>query len=122
MARGSTAERFHNGTRRSAMKRLRRVDPVDLAIVRAFPSWSFLCMLCGTTMGWLDLSEYRQIESAARDRLDDLLRTAGPERPRAAAALSSRSTILFVSSALRAKPREIDRQIDYFGDRVPYQR
>jgi len=73
-------------------------------------------------MGWLDLSEYRQIENAARDRLGDLLRTAGSERPRAAAPLSSLLTILYVSSAIRAKPREIDRHIDYFGDRVPYQR
>jgi len=73
-------------------------------------------------MGWLDLSEYLLIESAAQDRVSDLLRAAGSDRPRAAAPFWSLSTLLYVSSALRAKPREIDRYIDYFGDRMPHQR
>jgi len=121
---GSTAERFHNGTRRSAMKRIRRVDRSIWRLCAHARHWSFLCISPSqvTTMGWLDLDEYRQIESAARDRLGDLLRAAGPERRRAAAPLSALSTILYVSAALRAKPREIDRYIDYFGDRVPHQR
>ena len=74
-------------------------------------------------MGWLDLSEYLLIESAAQDHVGDLLlRAAGSDRTRAAAPFWSLATMLYVSSALRAKPREIDRYIDYFGDRMPHQR
>ena len=141
-ASGTTPESIHDGERAGLrfLERWRRLDrrtipqrnaafrdetnssrrPVDLAIVRACPTLviSLHSPSQVTTMGWLDLDEYRQIESAARDRLGDLLRAAGPERRRAAAPLSALSTILYVSAALRAKPREIDRYIDYFGDSV----
>ena len=30
--------------------------------------------------------------------------------------------ILYIASAIRVRPRAIDRYIDYFGDRVPEQR
>jgi hypothetical protein len=71
-------------------------------------------------MGWLDLSEYRQLDDAARARLADLLSSARPRRPRkvAAARRSSLATLLYVTSRLRAKPRMIDGYIDYFGEPV----
>lgn len=70
-------------------------------------------------MGWMDLSEYRLIEEAVRDRVGDLRRAAvwrgmkAEEDP-----TSTLATILYVASALRARPRAIDRYIDYFGDQV----
>lgn len=71
------------------------------------------------TMSWLDMSEYLLIENAARDRLGELHRDALPERrPRAVTPPSRLRTLLYVSSARRAKPRDIDRYIDYFGDSV----
>ena len=71
-------------------------------------------------MGWLDLSEYKQIDHAAQGRVADLLSAARPRRPREAAAVrrSSLATMLYVASSLRAKPRMIDCYIDYFGDPV----
>jgi hypothetical protein len=71
-------------------------------------------------MGWLDLSEYKQIDHAAQGRVADLLSAARPRRPREAAAArrSSLATLLYVASSLRAKPRMIDCYIDYFGDPV----
>jgi len=73
-------------------------------------------------MSWLDLSEYLLIEAVARDRLGDLRQAVMPQRPSAAAPLSSLKMLLCVSSALRARPRDIDRYIDYFGDSVLRQR
>lgn len=73
-------------------------------------------------MGWLDFSEYLLIEGAARDRLGEFRRAAMPQRPRATAPPSSLRAMLYLSSALRAKPRDIDRYIDYFGDPMPRQR
>ncbi len=74
-------------------------------------------------MGWMDLSEYVLIEGAARDRLGDLLQAVVPRRVKAAGApTSTLATALYVTSALRAQPRAIDRHIDYFGDRVLHQR
>ena len=70
------------------------------------------------TMSWMDMSEYLLIETAARDRLDELRRAAMPRHPTAAAAPSALRAMLYVSAALRAKPRDIDRYIDYFGDTV----
>jgi hypothetical protein len=71
------------------------------------------------TMSWLDMSEYLLIETAARDRVDELRHEALPERqPRAAAPPSRLRTMLYAASARRAKPRDIDRYIDYFGDSV----
>jgi hypothetical protein len=70
------------------------------------------------TMSWLDMSEYLLIETAARDRLDGLHRAAMWRHPSAAAPPSSLRAMLYVSAALRAKPRDIDRCIDYFGDSV----
>ena len=74
-------------------------------------------------MGWLDLSEYKQIDSAAQARVADLLSSVRPRRPRrprkaAAARRSSLATLLYVASRLRAKPRMIDGYIDYFGEPV----
>ncbi len=71
-------------------------------------------------MGWLDLSEYKQIDNAAQARVADLLSAARPRRPRktAAARRSSLATLLYVTSRLRAKPRMIDGYIDYFGEPV----
>lgn len=71
------------------------------------------------TMSWLDMSEYLLIETAARDRVGELHREALPERrPRVVTRPSRLRTMLYVSSARRAKPRDIDRYIDYFGDSV----
>ncbi len=70
-------------------------------------------------MGWLDLTEYGLIENAARGRFADLLPAARPQRRKRAARPSSLAAVLYVASALRAKPRGIDYYIDYFGDRVP---
>jgi len=69
-------------------------------------------------MSWMDMSEYLLIETAARDRLDGLRRAAILRNPSAAAAPSVLRAMLYVSAALRAKPRDIDRYIDYFGDTV----
>ena len=71
-------------------------------------------------MGWLDLSEYKQIDNAAQGRLADLLSAARPRRPREAAAArrSALATMLYAASKLRAKPRMIDGYIDYFGEPV----
>jgi hypothetical protein len=71
-------------------------------------------------MGWLDLSEYKQIDSAAQARVADLLSSARPRRSRKAAAArrSSLATLLYVTSRLRARPRMIDGYIDYFGEPV----
>jgi hypothetical protein len=71
-----------------------------------------------TTMSWLDMSEYLLIEAAARDRLDGLRRAAMSLNPSATAPPSSLRAMLYVSAVLRAKPRDIDRCIDYFGDSV----
>jgi len=65
----------------------------------------------------MDMSEYLLIETAARDRLDELRRAAMPRDPSAAAPSALRA-MLYVPAALRAKPRDIDRYIDYFGDTV----
>ena len=48
-------------------------------------------------MGWMDSTEYCLIEEAPIPRL---------------------ATLLYVASALRARPRAIDRYIDYFGDQA----
>jgi hypothetical protein len=70
-------------------------------------------------MSWLDMSEYLLIETAARDRVSELHRDALPERrPKVVTTPSRLRTMLYVSSARRAKPRDIDRYIDYFGDSV----
>ncbi|PYN76212.1 MAG: hypothetical protein DMD96_26160 [Candidatus Rokuibacteriota bacterium] len=68
----------------------------------------------------MDLSEYVLIEGAARDRLADLLQAAAPRQVKAPT--PTLATMLYVASALRARPRDIDRYIDYFGDRVLHQR
>ena len=52
MARGSTAERFHNGTRRSAMKRIRRVDRSIWRLCAHARRWSFLCILPRRSPRW----------------------------------------------------------------------
>jgi hypothetical protein len=36
--------------------------------------------------------------------------------------MSILAKILYIASALRARPRAIDRYIDYFGEQVPRQR
>jgi hypothetical protein len=73
-----------------------------------------------TTMGWLDLTEYKHLDHAAKGRVADLLSAARPRRPREAAARrrSSLATILYAASKLRARPRMIDGYIDYFGEPV----
>jgi len=71
------------------------------------------------TMSWLDMNEYLLIETVARDRVGELHRDAQPERrPKRVTPPSRLRTMLYVSSARRAKPRDIDRYIDYFGDSV----
>ena len=52
MARGSTAERFHNGTPRSAMKRIRRVDRSIWRLCAHARRWSFLCILPRRSPRW----------------------------------------------------------------------
>jgi hypothetical protein len=76
-------------------------------------------------MSWMDLTEYALITEVARDRLDDLRRprrgTGSTDRTRTAPP-ARLAKILYIASALRARPRAIDRYIDYFGDRVVYNR
>jgi hypothetical protein len=67
----------------------------------------------------MNLSEYLQIEESARDRVGELRRAgtrrmAKPDRTRS----STFATMLYLASALRARPRAIDRYIDYFGEQV----
>ena len=72
-------------------------------------------------MGWLDLSEYKQIDNAARARVADLLSSAARPRRRkrvASARRASLATLVYVASRLRARPRMIDSYIDYFGEPV----
>jgi hypothetical protein len=69
-------------------------------------------------MAWMNLSEYWLIDSAVRDRLGDL-RRARPEKEPEKAPMSKLAKTLYIASVLRARPRAIDRYIDYFGDRVP---
>lgn len=51
----------------------------------------------------------------------DLGRAPLETQPREAF-MSILAKILYIASALRARPRAIDRYIDYFGDRVPDRR
>jgi len=70
-------------------------------------------------MGWMSLSEYLLIEETVRERLGDLRRTTERREVKAGvAAMPTFATILYVASALLARPRAIDRYIDYFGDRA----
>jgi hypothetical protein len=71
-------------------------------------------------MGWMDLSDYALIEGAVVDRLDDLRRARGAARD-GDDPISAVARALYVAAALRARPRAIDRYIDYFGDCVPGQ-
>jgi hypothetical protein len=71
-------------------------------------------------MGWMNLNDYALIEGAVVDRLDELRRArraAGDGDDPASAVARA----LYVAAALRARPRAIDRYIDYFGDCVPGQ-
>ena len=72
-------------------------------------------------MGWMDLSEYVLIDGAVSDRLGDLRRARRGTLP-AEAPISVFAKILYIASARRARPRAIDRYIDYFGDGVRPQR
>lgn len=69
----------------------------------------------------MDLSEYLLIVGATRDRLRDL-QSIGPGTERPEAPMSTFARLLYIASILRARPRAIDRYIDYFGDRLPQQR
>jgi hypothetical protein len=75
----------------------------------------------GDVMGWMDLSDYALIEGAVVDRLDELRRARGvvPDGDDPTPAMAR---ALYIAAALRARPRAIDRYIDYFGDCVPGQR
>jgi hypothetical protein len=68
----------------------------------------------------MDMMEYALITDAAHDRLDDLRRDRpGDESGRAVSSGAGRlARVLYIASALRARPRTIDRHIDYFGDRA----
>lgn len=65
----------------------------------------------------MDFSEYILIEEAVNDRLTEL---HGERRaPRLEESLMSiLEKMLYFASTRRARPRDIDRYIDYFGDRV----
>jgi hypothetical protein len=69
----------------------------------------------------MDLSEYLLIVGATRDRLRDL-QSIGPGTERPEPSMSTLARLLYIASTLRARPRAIDRYIDYFGDRLPQQR
>jgi hypothetical protein len=69
----------------------------------------------------MDLSEYLLIVGAARDRLLDL-QPIRPGKERPEAPMSTLARLFYIASSLRARPRAIDRYIDYFGDRLPQQR
>jgi hypothetical protein len=66
------------------------------------------------------LSDYVLIEGAVADRLDELHR-ARRTRDADGDPLSAVARALYVAAARRARPRAIDRYIDYFGDCVPGQ-
>jgi hypothetical protein len=71
----------------------------------------------------MSLSEYLLIEGAAADRLRDLRRSAArPGLKDERAPAPTLATVLYVASALRARPRGIDHYIDYFGDQALNQR
>jgi hypothetical protein len=70
-------------------------------------------------MGWMNLSDYELIEGAVVDRLDELRHARRAARDDEA--ISAVARALYVAAALRARPRAIDRYIDYFGDCVPGQ-
>jgi hypothetical protein len=72
-------------------------------------------------MGWMNLSDYALIEGAVVDRLDELRRARQAARD-GDEPISAVARTLYVAAALRARPRAIDRYIDYFGDCVPGQR
>jgi hypothetical protein len=72
----------------------------------------------GGSMAWMNLSEYLLIDAAVRDRLGDLRRARPGTKPEKAPTRTL-PKILYIASVLRARPRAIDRYIDYFGDRVP---
>lgn len=103
---------------------MKRVQALSGSIFPAHPQGSVLVtsLHASARVMTMDLSEYLLIEDAARDRLDDLCSAAGPQRWNEAASPSSLAKLLYVASALRAKPREIDSYIDYFGDRALSQR
>ena len=65
----------------------------------------------------MDMSEYILIEQAVSDRLADLYRARRASWPEEVS-MSILEKMLALASTLRARPRDIDRYIDYFGDRV----
>jgi len=69
----------------------------------------------------MDFSEYLLIEGVVKDSLAELHRERQEIRPREGP-MSILAKLLYIASALRARPRDIDRYIDYFGDRVLPQR
>jgi hypothetical protein len=65
----------------------------------------------------MDMSEYVLLEHVVNGRLADLQRERREVRPEEGS-MSILAKMLYVASTLRARPRDIDRYIDYFGDRV----
>jgi len=62
-------------------------------------------------------SEYFPITGAAADRPGESVHERRHTRPQEAP-MSTLAKILYIASVLRARPRSIDRYIDYFGERV----
>jgi len=62
-------------------------------------------------------AEYFLIAGVAADRPGEAVRARRSMRPQEAP-MSTLAKILYIASVLRARPRSIDRYIDYFGERV----
>ena len=68
-------------------------------------------------------SSEERTERAAANRLRDLRnRVARPEVEETLASTPTLATVLYVTSAILARPRNIDHYIDYFGGPVIQQR
>jgi hypothetical protein len=62
-------------------------------------------------------TEYFLTAGVATDRPGDAVREQRPTVPQEAS-MSTLAQILYIASVLRARPRVIDRYIDYFGERL----
>ena len=68
-------------------------------------------------------SSEERTERPAANRLRDLRhRVARPEVEETLASTPTLATVLYVTSAILARPRNIDHYIDYFGGPVTQQR
>jgi hypothetical protein len=63
------------------------------------------------------MTEYFLIAGVAADRPGESVRKQRQQLPQESS-MSTLAKILYIASVLRARPRLIDRYIDYFGERA----